>query len=281
MLMRTGILILLSLHLVFLGVVPSAAGPSADPWSFWEVNDPTSKIRVDHNHWDQFLQKYLVTNHPSGINRMRYVSVTQEDRRSLDDYIRHIQQITVTRLSRDEQKAYWINLYNALTMKVVLDHYPVKSIRDINISPGIFSHGPWGAKLLTIQGQKVSLDDIEHRILRPLWRDNRVHYAVNCASLGCPSLQPEAYTAQNTEALLEKGAREYVNHARGASVKRNRLLLSSIYKWFQTDFIGSEESVVHHLQRYAMPGLAEQLKNFKGKVSYDYDWRINGTESSE
>jgi hypothetical protein len=279
MLVRTGFLLLLSLHLLVLCVVPSAAGPSADPWSFWEANDPGSKILVDHNPWDLFLKKYLVTNHPSDINRVRYASVTQEDRSALDDYIRHLQQVAVTRLPRDEQKAYWINLYNALTMKVVLDHYPVKSIRDINISPGIISRGPWGAKLLTIQGQKVSLDDIEHRILRPLWKDNRVHYAVNCASLGCPSLQPEAYTAQNTEALLGKGAQEYVNHARGVSVTRDRLYLSGIYKWFQTDFGGSEESVVHHLQRYAMPELAEKLKNFKGKVSYDYDWRINGMSS--
>lgn len=80
-------------------------------------------------------------------------------------------------------------------------------------------------------------------------------------------------------ALLEKGAREYVNHARGADAKRDRLYLSSIYKWFQEDFGGSEESVVHHLQRYAMPELAEKLSAFDGKVSYGYDWRINGTES--
>jgi hypothetical protein len=278
---RTGVLALFSIYLLFLAVVPSVAGSTADPWAFWEANDPASKVRVDHASWDRFLKKYLVTNDPSGINRVRYASVTQEDRRTLNAYIQNLQQVTATHLSRDEQKAYWINLYNALTIKVVLDHYPVESIRDINISPGIFSRGPWGAKLLKIQRQKVSLDDIEHRILRPLWMDNRVHYAVNCASLGCPNLQPEAYTAQNTEGLLEKGAREYVNHPRGATVSPERLFLSSIYKWFQTDFGGSEESVVHHLQRYANPELAEKLSNFEGKVSYGYDWRINGTESSE
>lgn len=277
--MRTVFFLLLWIHLVFPGVVPSAAGPSANPWAFWEANDPASNIRVDHNPWDRFLKRYVVANHPSGINRVRYDSVTREDRRTLDAYIRHLQQVTVTRLSRDEQRAYWINLYNSLTIKVVLDHYPVESIRDINISPGIISRGPWGAKLLTIQGQQVSLDDIEHRILRPLWMDNRVHYAVNCASLGCPNLQPEAYTGRSTEGLLEKGAREYVNHARGVAAERGRLFLSSIYKWFQKDFGGSEESVVHHLQMYANPELAEKLKNFEGKVSYDYDWHINGTES--
>ena len=152
----------------------------------------------------------------------------------------------------------------------------MKSIRGIKISPGVFSSGPWGANLGTIQGQKVSLNDIEHRILRPLWKDNRVHYAVNCASIGCPNLQPDAYTAGNTEALLEKGTREYVNHPRGARITGDRLQLSSIYEWFRADFGGSEESVVRHLQRYAEPVLAEKLKSFKGKLSYEYDWRING-----
>lgn len=129
--------------------------------------------------------------------------------------------------------------------------------------------------MLTIQGQKISLDDIEHRILRPLWKDNRVHYAVNCASMGCPNLQLEAYTPENMEALLEKGAREYVNQPRGVQPEGDRLLLSSIYDWFQTDFGDSEESVSGHLQRYANPELATRLKEFGGKISYDYDWRIN------
>ena len=245
--------LLLAVQLLAMGVVPASAAPKAVPWSFWTANDPAGQVRVDHGLWDRFLKKYVVANHPSGVNRVRYASVTPEDRKALDDYLQRLQGVDVTRLNRSEQKSYWIDLYNAVTVKVVLDHYPVKSIRDINISPGLFSSGPWGSKLLTIQGQKVSLDDIEHRILRPLWKDNRVHYAVNCASLGCPNLQPEAYTTENSEALL----------------------LSSIYDWFQGDFGGSEESVLRHLQRYSNPELATRLKEFGGKISYDYDWRIN------
>lgn len=181
----------------------------------------------------------------------------------------------MTKLYRSAQKAYGINLYKTLTVKVILDHHPVKSIRDIRISPGLFSSRPWGAKLVTIQGWKVSLDDIEHRILRPLWKDDRVHYAVNSASLGCPNLQPEAYTPENMETLLEKGAREYVNHPRGVRFAGDRLYLSSIYDWFQADFSGSDESVVRHLQKCADPGLAARLKGFQGKISYEYDWRVN------
>jgi hypothetical protein len=267
--------LLFSVMVIVSGVVPADAAPKAEPWPFWAANVPASQVHVDPAPWDRFLKKYVVTNHPSGINRLRYAAVTPEDRKRLGDYIQQLQRVEVTKLDRSEQKAYWINLYNALTVNVVLDHYPVKSIRDIDISPGFFTRGPWGAKLLSIQGQKVSLNDIEHRILRPLWKDNRVHYAVNCASLGCPNLQAEAYTPENVETLLEKGAREYVNHPRGVRFAGDRLYLSSIYDWFQPDFGGSEESVVRHLRKYAAPGLAEKLKGFKGNISYEYDWRIN------
>ena len=251
------------------------AAPAAEPWNFWAANDPASTVRIDHGQWDRFLKKYVVASDPSGINRVRYSAVTPEDRQKLEEYLGRLQRVQVTRLSRGEQKAYWIDLYNALTVKVVLDHYPIESIRDINISPGFFSVGPWGAKALSIQGQKVSLNDIEHRILRPLWRDERVHYAVNCASLGCPNLRPEAFTAKNSDALLEKGAPEYVNHPRGAQTSEGRLFLSGIYDWFREDFGGTGESVLRHLRTYAAPALAERLKDFQGRISCRYDWRLN------
>jgi hypothetical protein len=202
--------------------------------------------------------------------------VSPHDRDDLDAYLKMLQGIRVSMLNRAEQKAFWINLYNALTVWIVIDHYPVKSIRDINLSPGLFSRGPWGAKLLRIEGEAVALDDIEHRILRPIWKDNRVHYAVNCASIGCSNLQSEAFTPKNSERLLMKGAREYINHPRGARLEENRLVLSSIYKWFQEDFGGSEQGVIQHLLRYVEGDLAKILKAYSGKIGYEYDWRLNG-----
>jgi hypothetical protein len=143
----------------------------------------------------------------------------------------------------------------------------------------LFVRGPWGAKLLTIEGEKLSLDDIEHRILRPIWKDNRVHYAVNCASLGCPNLQPASYTGDNMESLLEKGAREYVNHPRGVAVKNGKLVVSSIYVWFQEDFGGSAEGLMEHWRKYANGTLTEALTSYSGGLDHDYDWRLNGEES--
>ncbi len=133
----------------------------------------------------------------------------------MKNYLQSLQGISISGYNRKEQQAYWINLYNALTVDLIISRFPVASIRDINISPGLLARGPWGAKLFTVEGEKLSLDDIEHRILRPIWKDERIHYGVNCASLGCPNLQPAAYTGENTEALLDKGAKEFINHARG------------------------------------------------------------------
>jgi hypothetical protein len=260
---------------VLVVVALASAAPKSELWPKWQGHDAQSQTRIDHGLWNGFLKNYLISNHPSGINRVRYVSVSPQDRKKLEEYVVMMQQIRVSSLNRREQKAFWINLYNALTVRVILDHYPVKSIRDIDISPGWFADGPWGAKLFKIEGEAISLDDIEHKILRPIWKDNRVHYAVNCASLGCPNLQPEAFTGDNTERLLEKGAREYVNHQRGAQIGKNRLKLSSIYKWFQVDFGGSEEGVMGHLLQFGEKPLTEPLGGFKGKITYDYDWRLN------
>ena len=116
---------------------------------------------------------------------------------------------------------------------------------------------------------------MEHRILRPIWKDPRVHYAVNCASIGCPNLQDRAYTSKNTEVLLEKGAREYINHPRGAAFEGKKLVLSDIYDWFQEDFGGSDQGVLRHLRRYAAPDLAGKLESFSGRIDYQYDWSLN------
>ena len=254
---------------------PAAAAPSPELWPRWQTQVSDSTQIVDHSPWDIFLEKYLVTNHPSGINRLRYGNVTSADHQALDGYLVQLQHIRVSQLNRNEQKSYWVNLYNALTVKVVLDHYPVKSITDIDISPGFFSNGPWDAKLLRIEGEKVSLNDIEHRVLRPIFRDNRLHYALNCASLGCPNLQPVAYTASNMEKLLEKGSKAYINHPRGARIISGKLQVSSIYKWFQVDFGDSEQGVIRHLLKYAQGSLADKLRSYKNNLSYDYEWSLN------
>jgi hypothetical protein len=181
----------------------------------------------------------------------------------------------VDRLARAEQMAFWINLYNALTVAVVLDHYPVATIRDINISPGLIARGPWGAKLATVAGERLSLDDIEHRILRPIWRDSRIHYAVNCAAIGCPDLQARAWTAEGLDASLDAAARSFVNDPRGVRIDNGRLVVSKVYDWFHADFGGTDAAVIAHPVRYAEPALAEALRGRSRLDAAEYDWALN------
>lgn len=246
--------------------------PKSELWSFWASSEETSTTVIDHTRWTELLKKYLIKDHPSGINRFQYSKVSENDKTALQRYVDALENVKVRDLNRREQMAYWINLYNALTVKVIIEHYPIKSIRDIDLAS---SRGPWDAKLVTIEGKDVSLNDIEHRILRPVYKDNRVHYAVNCASIGCPNLLPNAFTSQNLDQQLDEGAREYVNHPRGVAIDGKRMTLSSIYRWFQEDFKSSEEGVIEHLVTHASPELVEKLKAFKGKIKYEYDWSLN------
>jgi hypothetical protein len=250
------------------------AAPKAELWPRWQKSDAASTQKVDHGAWDGFLKKYVEIN-AGGVNRVRYATVTPEDRQALSEYVKSLEATAISTYNRAEQRAYWINLYNARTVELILSRYPVKSIRDINISPGLISSGPWGAKNITVEGEQLSLDDIEHRILRPGWKDNRIHYAVNWASLGSPNLQPTAFTAANTDSLLDTGAREFINHPRGVALSGGKLKVSSIYVWFQEDF-GSAEGLMQHWGKYATGALAEGLNRYNGGLDHDYNWSLNG-----
>ena len=261
---------------LLLAAAPCAACavPRPDPWPRWQASDEAANASVDHTPGDRFLARHLVAGE-DGINRVAYRRVLPAEREALAVYLAALAGLPVTTYRRAEQRAYWINLYNALTVRVVLDHYPVASIRDIAISPGLFSRGPWGKKLTRIEGEEVSLDDIEHRILRPFWRDPRLHYALNCAALGCPNLQPRAFTAATAEAMLEDAARAYVNHPRGARIVEERLRVSSVYIWYKEDFGGDDQGVIAHLRRYAAPSLAQALAAQTSIAGDSYDWALN------
>ena len=259
------------------GMLERLFAPEAELWPFWDTQDATSTQTIDHSAWNHFLQRH-VQQGDDGINRVYYVEVKDNDHSALQDYIAQLQIIPIRQYNRQQQLAYWINLYNALTVDIVLQHYPVASIRDIDISPGLFGDGPWGKKLLSIEDQDVSLNDIEHRILRPIWREPRLHYALNCASLGCPNLQAQAYTTANMEQTLDAAARAYINHPRGVRIDNGRLIVSSIYSWFREDFGENEAAVIGHLRNYARPELARQLQGLTSIADDKYDWRLNDSQ---
>lgn len=258
-----------------LAVGPAAsAAPKAELWSRWQRHDAASVTTVDHAAWGRLLGRYVRPG-KDGVNRFAYAEVTPADRAALDDYLAMLAAVPVSTLSRPEQLAYWLNLYNALTISVVLDHYPIRSIRDIDISPGLFSAGPWRLDLVTVEGEPLSLDDIEHRIVRPIWRDPRVHYALNCAAVGCPNLRPKPFAGRDLDHALDMAAMAYVSDPRGMRIEDGRLHVSSIYVWFIDDFGGDDAGVIRHLMAYAEPGVAMQLQKLDAIDSHSYDWSLN------
>ena len=263
--------------LMLLGLTLSNPVLAQTPAELFSVHAKGSTATVDHAAWDQLLKTFVVPG-ADGINRVDYSGFKKDGHARLKAYIKALESSDVAALDRPEQFAFWANLYNAKTIDIVLDKYPVKSIKDIRLGGGVIAAvtgGPWKAKVLNIGGHDVSLDDIEHGLLRPLFKDPRVHYAVNCASIGCPNLGTEAFTGAKLDAQLEAGAKAYVNSARGASVKDGSLVASSIYSWFQDDFGGTEEGVIAHLKHYANGALKSKLESITGIDDFVYDWSIN------
>lgn len=229
---------------------------------------------------DALLGRY-VTAGTDGVDRVDYAAwhAARDDRARLDRFVVEEAARRPSALPRAAAFAYWANLYNALTLKVILDSYPVKSIRDIK-SEGIWLDpkaylGPWRTPRVEVEGRKLSLDAIEHEIMRPTFKDPRVHYSINCASVGCPNLRSKAWRAETLDADLDAAARSYVNHPRGVTVSGAKLTVSSIYVWFKDDFGGSDKGVIAHLKAFAAPDLAARLAGVARIDRDTYDWTLN------
>jgi len=236
--------------------------------AFSRFSDSRS-VEIDHSPWDRFLDKYVSTV-DGNRTIVAYKDVSENDRAALQTYLSSLEATDPIALTKAQAYAYWVNFYNALTVEVILDNYPVKSIRRIGFL------GPWKRKLATVGDTELSLDDMEKGILLANWDEPRTHYAVNCASYGCPNLQPQAFTAENTEMLLERGARDYVNNPRGISIDDDGdITASSIYKWYQDDFGGSEAAVLNHIRQHADEELQQRLQGKSDIRSYGYDWALN------
>ncbi len=247
----------------------------------WFVNDPDSTEAIDHGAWDSIVAAYLKTDPDGdGVNRFDYRAVSDADRRKLRDYLRHLGSIDIAAYNRDEQIAFWMNLYNAAIADVVLDNLPVGSVLEIR-GPGINVAGPWLRPIATIYGRTLSFDDVEHRILRVAFNDMGIpiHYGVNCASQGCPALAPRAHTAENWRENLKATARQFVNCPHGVRLNDGELRTSRIYhSWFPEDFGSSDADTIAHLAEYAEPELAEGLKAHSSIAGDFYDWRLNAVE---
>lgn len=259
--------ILAMITLLFVSAGVNAA-PKPSYWAFWDRSNSANFKTIDHSELSFLLGTYVISDHPSGINRFRYGSVSKGHKQQLEDYIAALQKIDPRNYSRDEQKVYWLNLYNALTINLVIDNYPVDSIKDIG-------RDPWDKPLAKVAGQKLSLNDIEHRILRPIWKDFKIHFGLVCASLGCPNVQPVAFTVANSRELLKKSGRDFLNHKRGLQLEKGHLQASSLFDWYGSDFASDQKTLLKIFAHYSDDRKALYLLGFSGNINYNYDWRIN------
>lgn len=235
--------------------------------------DGGESVALLKNFWQGFSDTYI-TNDADGVALVDYarLNASEIDTAQLDAYIQGLSTQTPSQMPRKAAMAYWANLYNALTVQVVAQNHPVKSIREIKSGR---RKGPWKRELIVVEGRALSLDAIEHDILRPTFKTPLVHYMLNCASIGCPNLSLGGWQAQTLEADLDKAARTYINSARGVSFDGKHVTVSRIYKWFRKDFGGSKADVLAHLTQYADPDLRKKLEAH-GKIDkYAYDWALN------
>jgi hypothetical protein len=256
-------------------IAQAAIAQSASPLPVSAETAPRAEAR--HADWTEILQAYILPT-ADGINLFDYAALKDNagDRARLDAYIERIANQDWENLPREEQFVSWANLYNAVTIRHIIERYPVKSIRSGYIT------GPWKDEGVEVAGRGfVSLDEMEHGILRQDWDEPRIHYMVNCASIGCPNLRATAWEATPTlDAELDAAARAFINHPRGVTIRRNGgLKVSRIYKWFIEDFGDSEEGVIEHLLEFAEPELVEGINIERDIERHQYDWDLNDTEN--
>lgn len=216
----------------------------------------SNHAKPDHSTWNTLLVEYVDSE-----GNVNYSAIATE-KEKLEAYLQHLDANSPTsNWSKDEKLAYYINLYNAATVKLIIDNYPLKSIKSLR--------GPWDSKWVLIDGKKHSLGNIEHKILRKM-DEPRIHFAINCASYSCPKLVNKAFLPETMEAQLETATIDFVNDISRNKISENKVQLSNIFKWYKGDFTDNG-TLIEYLNRYS-----KTQADKKAKISHlTYDWGLN------
>lgn len=209
-----------------------------------------------HSLWSTALKEHV--DEAGHVNYAKW----KEDTTLLDDYITSLEENPPAEFwSRNDSLAYFINAYNAVTVKLILDHYPLKSIRKLIT--------PWRFKRFELEGEKISLNHIEHQILRKM-NEPRIHFAINCASASCPKLFNTAFYAHTMEEQLEEATTLFINDPLRNQLSKKEMAISRIFQWFASDF-GSKKERHSFIRKYATQPID---KNAKVRF-LNYDWQLN------
>lgn len=221
--------------------------------------DPSTPSPPSHIAWGALLQKHVS---PEGkVDYKGFLADKAKLQAYLDELAAHPAE---KGWPRNEKLAYWINAYNAFTVKLILDHYPVSSITKIHDGK------PWDVKWINLGGKTYSLNNIEHDIIRPGFDEPRIHFAVNCAARSCPPLLNRAWTADNLGRYLGQQARSFINNPQYNEIGQDAVQISRIFEWYAGDF----GDIINYLNQYADTKIRQDAQ-----VSYkEYDWALNGQD---
>lgn len=226
----------------------------------------------DHSDFDALLRRYVSKG---GVHYAAW-HANASDRAALASYVARMQTMNVSALSeftdgRDQKLAFWLNLYNAATLNLVLTGYPVKSIKDL----GGLSKSPWEREIVTVEGKELSLNAIENEVIRATFAEPRIHFALNCAAKSCPPLQAGAYSGNQLSTQLEEQTKTFLADQRFTRFDGKKLTLSRIFEWYAKDFEAAAGSVAAWVRPY-LPALAALPATAKVAVKHaDYDWSLN------
>lgn len=243
-------------------VTPTTKTPIATPSRPVDNNSPqTAEVVVevntpDHTAWDKLLR-----THVSSRGKVDYAGIKAQQSK-LDAYLKELENNPPQAdWSRNEKLAYWINVYNAYTVKLIVNNYPVKSITDLE------GGKPWDKKWIKIDGKTYSLNNVENDIIRPRFKEPRIHFAVNCAAQSCPPLLNKAWTASNLSANFNQQAKAFINNDKFNKISANSVTVSKIFDWYGEDF----GNLISYLNKFSNTKI-----NPDAKVNYkEYDWSLN------
>lgn len=212
---------------------------------------------LDHSLWNTLLKKNVSSN--GKVNYKGFIN----DKEQLESYLKKLAIKTPdASWSKNAKLAYWINVYNAFTVKLIIDNYPLKSIKNIN--------NPWGKKFIVLEQTNYSLEHVENDILRKM-NEPRIHFAINCASYSCPDLHNTAFMSSSLESQLALVTKKFINDTSKNNLSENEIKVSEIFNWFADDFKAKNGSVINFINKYSNITI-----NDDAKVSYiDYNWNLN------
>ncbi len=272
----TGLLVSMTLLLL---MTSAYAAPKAKLIKFWDDREPASAIQVNHDAWQDILNLYVDDQHASGINRFDYEAVTAGDALKIKTYLDYLQQMEPRQLNSLEAQAFWINLYNAIMVDKIVDAYQSGSSRAINrLLRGGLRSTRWNRNVAEVVMQDISLDDIEHGILRPIWKDPRIHFALVTGALSGANVLKTAFDGENNEVLLEQAKNDFFAHPKAVRIEDGRIVLNSVFDWYAEDFAPNKSALLQYVQENAPESTRRSMLGLS-RTGFDYTWDLNAPDT--